>query len=277
MKQIILFAAALMTALYIAGCSSSSQETKEEETPVQPQIAPLPPSQPKQEDLPVSVQKNGKTWKSQKYEQSDEKPDLVSPQLPPEASVQVPVVNRLVMPDANTERFLSDSSFLMNWLVSSPFEMPADESPASFIHKEVLPDEKYADGTEVAGLVSWQKNLFDGGATPGKMDLRAFYPNLSKPTMVYLLTYVYSENDVQDISLKSGGSGYMKIWINDRLVHAWSRGFREASIDQDSIDNIKFQKGYNRIMVKALMLYPSKPWSIFIRFTGDKGLPLCTR
>jgi hypothetical protein len=67
-------------------------------------------------------------------------------------------------------------------------------------------------------------------------------------SIMYAQTFVMSDVD-QDVILRSGVSGSLKIWLNDNLVVAESEE-RNADLDLFS-HKVKLNKGYNRILVQV--------------------------
>ena len=73
-----------------------------------------------------------------------------------------------------------------------------------------------------------------------------YYFNIGNSIM-YAQTFLKSDKD-QDVIFRSGNSGSLKIWVNDKLVTDISE---ERNCDMDIyINNAKLQKGYNRILVQ---------------------------
>jgi tetratricopeptide (TPR) repeat protein len=66
-------------------------------------------------------------------------------------------------------------------------------------------------------------------------------------SVMYAQTFLKSETD-QDVYFRSGNSGSLKIWVNDKLV---TNIADERNCDLDIyINNVKLNKGYNRILVQ---------------------------
>lgn len=73
------------------------------------------------------------------------------------------------------------------------------------------------------------------------------YYFVSDNSIMYAQTFVKSETD-QDVYFRSGNSGSLKIWLNDKLVTDVSE---ERNCDLDIyINKVKLQKGYNRILIQ---------------------------
>lgn len=89
-------------------------------------------------------------------------------------------------------------------------------------------------------------------------------------SIMYAQTFVKSESD-QDVYFRSGNSGSLKIWLNDKLVTEVSE---ERNCDMDIyINKVKLQKGFNRILVQ---IGESETGSanFMLRVTDAKGDPI---
>lgn len=66
-------------------------------------------------------------------------------------------------------------------------------------------------------------------------------------SIMYAQTFLKSDKD-QEVYFRSGNSGSLKIWVNDKLVTDVSE---ERNCDLDIyVNNVKLHKGYNRILVQ---------------------------
>ena len=96
-----------------------------------------------------------------------------------------------------------------------------------------------------------------------------YYFNIGNSIM-YAQTYVYSATE-QEVTLRSGCSGSMKIWVNDYNILSEAT---ERNADLDIYNQkIKLNKGYNRFLVQ-IGESETNAANFLIRLTDDKGNPV---
>lgn len=96
-----------------------------------------------------------------------------------------------------------------------------------------------------------------------------YYFNIGSSIM-YAQSFVKSDNG-RDVFLRSGNSGSLKIWVNDKLVTSIAD---ERNCDLDIyINNIKLNKGYNRILVQIGESETDNA-NFMIRITDKDGHPV---
>jgi len=78
----------------------------------------------------------------------------------------------------------------------------------------------------------------------------------------YALTYAYSGKE-RDLDMRLGSDDGIKVWFNDKLIYTIDIT-RTAQFDKDII-NVKFVKGWNKILVKAAENTGS--WGFYFRVT----------
>ncbi|UKJ08972.1 DUF3857 domain-containing protein [Solitalea lacus] len=89
-------------------------------------------------------------------------------------------------------------------------------------------------------------------------------------SVTYAQNFVNSPAD-QEVYLRSGVSGSLKIWINDSPVVSESE---ERNNDIDSyITKVKLNKGYNRLLVQVGESYADR-LNFLLRFTDENGTPI---
>lgn len=89
-------------------------------------------------------------------------------------------------------------------------------------------------------------------------------------SIMYAQTFLQSPND-QEIIMRSGCSGSMKIWVNDVLI---TNEIIERNCDIDVYNNpVKLQKGYNRILVQIGESEAGRA-NFLIRITDKEGNPI---
>lgn len=89
-------------------------------------------------------------------------------------------------------------------------------------------------------------------------------------SVMYAQSFLKSEAE-QEVFLRSGNSGSLKIWVNDKLV---TNIAEERNCDLDIyINNIKLNKGYNRILVQIGESETGRA-NFMIRVTDKNGNPV---
>ncbi|MBO9573335.1 MAG: hypothetical protein J7497_14175, partial [Chitinophagaceae bacterium] len=90
---------------------------------------------------------------------------------------------------------------------------------------------------------------------------------LNKTAIVFAQSFIYSPED-KEIMLNAGGSGSLKVWVNDALVVSESK---EQVTELDYYRGLtKLNKGYNRILVQLGYTGNSTP-NFIIRCTDANG------
>lgn len=140
----------------------------------------------------------------------------------------------------NISRQIGD---LQNWSLLGPF----DDVMQSGFDKDFGALKKHTKGEEFTSKywakVKWfvPSNVTDDGYFSKVMYFKSYN------SIIYTQTYVYSETD-QDVFLKMGYSGTMKLWVNDSLI------YQESEVRDSEIDNYRFKlklkAGHNRVLVQ---------------------------
>lgn len=88
--------------------------------------------------------------------------------------------------------------------------------------------------------------------------------------VVFAQTFVNSPVE-QEVQLRAGVSGSMKVWVNDQIVVSEPE---ERNNDLDSyISSVKLHQGFNRILVQVGESYAGRS-NFLIRITDNKGQPV---
>jgi tetratricopeptide (TPR) repeat protein len=96
------------------------------------------------------------------------------------------------------------------------------------------------------------------------------YYFIADNSIMYAQSFVQSETD-QEVVLRSGCSGSLKIWVNDALIVNESK---ERNCDMDIYNQkIKLNKGYNRILVQIGESEVGRA-NFLIRLTDEDGNPV---
>ncbi|MCP3966011.1 MAG: hypothetical protein GY750_07345 [Lentisphaerae bacterium] len=186
-------------------------------------------------------------------------------------------VNKVVTTDGNGSLFLSSDNFIVRWNVFGPFYYSSNDlqlnGTKSVLHREFVKDEKSLTGTEDADTgLTWRLVRFNSKSSPGQVDLAQVYKGKNQYAAAYAVTYLYSKEALDDLILYAGSSGYIKIWVNHQLVHAYDRQPRTGKWDQDVVKNISMRKGYNLVVVKCVSV--GSNWDFFLRFSDRNDNPL---
>lgn len=146
----------------------------------------------------------------------------------------------------NTKAAYAYSSRIKNiedWMMVGPFDNTMnsgfDKDYGVLAHPENNAKFKSKYGAEVQWFVPAHKSL-DG------YTLKHLYFN-SNNSLVYGQTFVQSEIE-QDVMLKFGYSGSLKLWVNDSLIYEEIE-HRSTEMDYYAY-KIRLNKGYNRILVQ---------------------------
>ncbi len=185
---------------------------------------------------------------------------------------QVITANYL-QPAEEQKGWLDEEYFVRDWLVLGPYKYDADKfggewggqdaTDVAFVKDETTLTPK--EGASVEGKV-WQR--YQSGA---HVDLDSFYDGIEY-AVAYLGTYVYSPAKVKDSTLYIGSDDYIKVYLNEKLVHTYKEQRRAAERDQDKVTAITLKKGWNKIVVKVVDVVFD--WAIYLRFTDSSDNPM---
>jgi hypothetical protein len=186
-------------------------------------------------------------------------------------------INEVVSNDISGNGFLTNINFVTRWNILGPFPYKAekldDNKIKAVLHSKLIADEKKLTGGEkVKAPLKWQLARFEAPKKPGEINLRSFFKDKNENLAAYAVTYLSCKKALSSLTLYTGSSGYIKVWINHQLVHAYDHTKRKGEWDQDVIKNIKLRKGYNLIVVKCVAI--EKDWNFYLRLADAKNLPL---
>ncbi len=89
-------------------------------------------------------------------------------------------------------------------------------------------------------------------------------------SIMYAQTFLESDVD-QEVFMRTGNSGSLKVWVNDKLVTNVSE---ERNCDLDIyVNNVKLNKGYNRVLVQIGESETDRA-NFMIRITDKDGNPI---
>jgi tetratricopeptide (TPR) repeat protein/transglutaminase-like putative cysteine protease len=152
---------------------------------------------------------------------------------------------------------------IQDWQLAGPFE----NISGSGFNNQNGPIKTADDKTPFKGANNVSINWF----TPttlnreGWIFTQAHIPQ--QTAIVYAQTFVNAPADMK-VTLNAGGSGSLKVWVNDGLVLSESK---ERATELDYYKNhCTLKKGYNRVLVQLGYTQNSGP-NFIIRFTDDQG------
>lgn len=184
------------------------------------------------------------------------------------------LVNILVSPTHKTSLFLNDSSFIRKWNILGPFNIKNKNSSSDIIHKPFLPNEnKLHQDQKTPESTKWHTIKAEQQKHAGEINLADIFPTLKRGA-AYAVTTLYAPGKMDNLTLCTGNDDYIKIWINDTLVHTYNKEPRKGDWDQDIIGGITLKKGNNRVVVKSVNL--EGPWRFYFRLMTKDGLPVCS-
>ncbi len=214
------------------------------------------------------------------------KPIVQANMQPTTQPMEDPVIapNYLGEPLESVPDLLGSEVYVRNWMVLGPVSFkPVDY--ASRQQQEVIEADSFVDGPE-EGLVVQEEGTEAFGVTwrrytpsaddgfPQVINLAEAYGG-SDCALAYLVAHVHSDRDVEGYSLYLGSDDYVKVWLNGQLIHTYAERRRAITQDDDSIEGIILQKGWNKLVVKCVTVR-SGGWGLLLRIADDKGRPLMT-
>jgi len=183
------------------------------------------------------------------------------------------ITGNYLQPAEEQEGWLDEEYFVRDWLVLGPYKYDADEfggewggqgaTDVAFVKDEsgLTPKE----GVRVQGK-AWER--YESSAL---VDLDTFYDGIEY-AVAYLGTYVYSASEVKDCTLYIGSDDYVKVYLNEKLVHTYKEERRAAERDQDKVPGIVLKKGWNKVVVKVVDVVFD--WAIYLRFADSNDNPM---
>ncbi len=288
LKKIGVIFSGILAALLIYGCASPS--TAKVEEPVTEKVekksirTPFPVEIKKQTDDKSTAVKKKVTVPA------EAPPKIVKPV--PEKKVVPPVpvkpktssataknnytvLNRYIQ-NSEGSPFLKPESFIMCWRLSGPYKVSDSilkDQGTGIIHHKFVSAEKELDGANpVPGGLPWKVFPAPVKGPMGEVNLDDYWKHIKAPAVAYAVTTLLCPVAVKNLTLYTGSSGFIKIWINGKLEQTYNRNDRDGKFDQDAVKGIALKKGVNLIVVKTLCF--KSPWRFFLRFADDKGMPL---
>jgi hypothetical protein len=248
----------LSLVLIFAGCETVKPPAPEKKKPAKKKIVPAPvkkdlkkPEDPKYPTEPeVILPGNAKNSEAVSLPRE---PEMIN------SASQKKNESWLLLPNKDASRFLSSDAFVSKWKILGPFSFSLEDVKTAneAIHKDFVPKEQDITGDLPAPKgVFWKYYEFKDEKPMGCVDLNK----------------LFGSEEISNLVLYAGGSDFMKIWINGKLVHAYNKEPRKGDIDQDTIKGVKLLKGVNNILVKVVKV--SGEWSFYFRFATEDNIPV---
>ena len=266
-----LFETALAISLFSSyGCQSNSEET-------------IRPPQRKQQEKQYITKDEKKTDKivpaTNKPEENSTKNDASHKITISVSADKFRNINKVESNGINGNGFLNNNNFVTRWNILGPFpcvKITANQTAKSIsqatLHHKLMKNEKKLSGTEKAKAQKWMLARFESPSNPGEINLRNFFKNKSGQFAAYAVTYLQCPTKMSRLTLYTGSSGYIKVWINHQLVHTYDHNSRAGKWDQDVIKNIELRKGYNLVIVKCVST--AEKWDFYFRLADSQNLPM---
>jgi hypothetical protein len=261
--------------LIFAGCKTVETKTPEKQKPEKKQtVNPSPQKVPKKQNK-SNIVANASKKNSTKAAPNN------SPEKPQNETVKKDLaategnLSQLVLPKEDASRFLSPDSFVVKWKILAPFKVDMDEAKTinDAIHHVFIPDEQnLAVNVMAPNETVWKYSKPDSKKPVGIVDLNKLFGSDKKNIVAYAVAVVRSPAELSNLNLYIGGSDFIKVWINGKLIHAYNKEPRKGDIDQDTVKGIKLEKGLNSIVMKIVKV--SGEWSFSLRFATENNIPI---
>jgi hypothetical protein len=188
-------------------------------------------------------------------------------------------ISDLTLPSTKSSRFLTGKHFVTSWLVLGPFkfketDFKGDQQQEATDH-EFMRNEGCLDGTQKAPKgTSWQEKDFKGDFQAGRIDLDALYDK-AEYAAAYAVAWLHCPERIADAKLLVGSDDYIKVWVNGKLVHTYKEKRRASEWDQDTIEKITLEKGFNHVVVKCVDVVFD--WDFYLRLTDKSNRPITVK
>jgi HEAT repeat protein len=147
------------------------------------------------------------------------------------------------------------------WQVAGPYQLQGKNYSDLF-------DIPFAPETGDAASVHWQ--VLPASANPAeawKMDLLQALGGQQR--VAYVRTWIHSPKE-QNVRMEIGSDDGVKVWLNDRLVHA-NNAARPLQAGSDEAD-VTLNQGWNSLLLKVTQ--NTDAWEFCLRFAQPSGEPV---
>lgn len=168
-------------------------------------------------------------------------------------------------PDAN--------GYIHTWLMLAPIPLEEDETGTeavafNIIRRESRLQPKEGDTVKAAGYErTWKKIVTEEDV----FDFNVVLNDRIENAIGYLVTYIHSPKEIQNVTLLAGGNDQTRIYFNGQAVST-STEPRALTKDSDMAKGLAFKKGVNTIVMKVVNEVGN--WQGCLRFTTEDGTPM---
>ena len=168
-------------------------------------------------------------------------------------------------PDAN--------GYIHAWLMLAPIPLEEGETGTEAVSFNVLRREaglqpKEGDIAKAAGYErTWKKIVTEEDV----FDFNVVLDDRIENAIGYLVTYIHSPKEIQNVVLLAGGNDQTRVFFNGEVVST-STEPRALSKDSDMAKGLTFKKGVNTVVLKVVNEVGN--WQGCLRFTTEEGAPL---
>jgi hypothetical protein len=164
---------------------------------------------------------------------------------------------------------LNDEGFITTWLLLAPIPLEENQSGADALNKEQIKGEaklqpKAGDKIKVGNQeLTWKeykvRDYF--------FDFNDFLGKQTEDSVGYAVCYIYADNDMKGLKLKTGSDDQAKVYLNGKEILRQDQA-RALDKDQDTTD-VALNKGVNVLVFKVVN--EKIDWSGCARFTDQNG------
>ncbi|HEV7923819.1 MAG TPA: HEAT repeat domain-containing protein [Verrucomicrobiae bacterium] len=153
------------------------------------------------------------------------------------------------------------SGFVTQWQVAGPYQQKGKNYSELF-------DIPFAPETGESASVHWQDLAASANATePWNMDLLQALGGEQR--VAYARTWIHSATQ-QNVRMEIGSDDGVKVWLNDRIVHA-NNVARALEPGSDGVD-VTLKGGWNTLLLKVTQF--NQGWGFCVRFAQASGEPV---
>ncbi len=180
----------------------------------------------------------------------------------------------LLIPNVLAEENRPDTNgYIHTWLMLAPIPLEEDETGTeavafNIIRRESALQPREGDTHKAAGYErTWKKIVTEGDV----FDFNVVLNDRIENAVAYLVTYIHSPGEIQNVTLLAGGNDQTRVYFNGQAVST-STEPRALTKDSDMAKGLTFQKGVNTVVMKIVNEVGN--WQGCLRFTTEDGTPL---
>lgn len=180
----------------------------------------------------------------------------------------------LLISNATAEENRPDANgYIHTWLMLAPIPLEGDETGTEAVAFNIIRREsglqpKEGDAVKVAGYErTWQKIVTEGDV----FDFNVVLDDRIENAVGYLVTYIHSPREIQNVTLLAGGNDQTRVYFNGQVVST-STEPRALTKDSDMAKGLAFNKGVNTVVMKVVNEVGN--WQACLRFKAEDGTTL---